>query len=337
MLLHGVCSEKEPVQGAKSTIRVSVPSRIHCGLINENGIYGRVDGGIGFAVDHPRWIVDVGIDESSRPFPFTDEELSEARNVAVAGFGDVLVGRDITVKSAMCVPAHIGLGSKTALQMGVARAVCALTGLEIDDYEIALRMRRGGTSGVGIQTALRGGFVWDAGHSLADKRAFGPSSAQLAPPARTLARYDCTWLQVVHFRFCAEGIHGQQERDLFSKACPVDAGESLRILQAVAWGVAPAVLEQDESRLQSALSEIQSLGFKRHEWDIQDEITKAFRHYWNTLRQPEALGISSVGPTLYILTSRPDTILEFVRAFGQEPVHCEIATIDNSGMRTTLV
>lgn len=329
-------SEMLKAKAPGSAVSVSLPSRIHCGLINESGMYGRVDGGIGFALTNPRWELLVGFKAEASLDATADEQVIDALNAVRAGFADILMGREIFVRAQGRITPHIGLGSKTALLMGLGRAVCALTGTNLADHDISTRVGRGGTSGIGISTSLYGGVVWDAGHKFpSEKRAFGPSSAKLASPARALCRFDLDWLQVVHFRFRATGIHGTEEIDLFSRNCPVNADESVQMLQAVAWGILPAIAEKDDIALHSALFKMQSLGFKRVEWDAQDEVTKDFRRYWESLRVPESLGISSVGPTLYILTRRPAVITDLIFRFGPVPTHCENTTIDNVGIRTT--
>ena len=44
-----------------ANILVRSPARIHCALLNESGIFNRVDGGIGFALCDPYWEFEVSV------------------------------------------------------------------------------------------------------------------------------------------------------------------------------------------------------------------------------------------------------------------------------------
>jgi predicted sugar kinase len=41
-------------------LAVTSRARIHCALLNTSGLFGRVDGGIGFSVEEPHWEIEVG-------------------------------------------------------------------------------------------------------------------------------------------------------------------------------------------------------------------------------------------------------------------------------------
>src|ERR1700733_4439795 len=81
------------------------------------------------------------------------------------------------------IPEHVGLGSKTACLMALARAIAQHFSLKIDYLDLARFIGRGGTSGVGVHISNFGGIVLDAGHTFPDeKQAFTPSCRSQAPP-----------------------------------------------------------------------------------------------------------------------------------------------------------
>ena len=80
---------------------------------------------------------------------------------------------------------------------------------------------------------------------------------------------------------------------------------------------------------------IQSLGFKKHEWLAQGTATKRFRTFWESAGMREALGLSSLGPTMYVLTTRPYEVAEVIRAFEMSPLHLTVTGIAKAGAEVT--
>jgi beta-RFAP synthase len=118
---------------------------------------------------------------------------------------------------------------------------------------------------------------------------------------------------------------------MFQAHCPVPAEESAESILCVASQIVPALLEKNECQLQAGLRRLQDLGFKRVEWAHQDDCTKAFREYWTKRARNEALLLSSMGPTVCILTSRPREVRATVEEFGAPFIHISETIIDNRG------
>ncbi len=230
---------------------------------------------------------------------------------------------NITVRTA--IPPHVGLGSKTSLLMAIGKAVSVLAGIPLTPSQLAQILQRGGTSGIGVHSFSGGGFIWDAGHRFPEaKKEFGPSSLSLANPPSAILNLPVDWINVVHFRFHEVGIHGAEETSIFKSVCPIPYEETAETLICVVSQVVPAFLEKDESSLQAGIRRLQTVGFKKTEWEHQDDLTKEFRQYWEKLGAFEALGLSAFGPTLYIFTRRPSEVRLLLDDFGTTPVHlCE--------------
>ena len=61
------------------------------------------------------------------------------------------------------IPQHIGLGSGTQLSLSVGYLVSLFFDLKMTIDEIAVFLKRGKRSGIGIQSFKRGGFAVDLG------------------------------------------------------------------------------------------------------------------------------------------------------------------------------
>ncbi len=322
--------------GVKSSVvnrvRVLSPSRLHCGLLNESGLGGWVDGGFGFSLCNPLWDIELERGPCLRQYGAIAPEHAEAIETTLrklfATFGEM----ELSLRIYQSIASHVGLGSKTSLVLAIACAFTKLLGIRIDLYDLASMIGRAGTSGIGLYSTSFGGFIRDAGHRYpSQKKRFGPSSMKLALPPQLHTHHTIDWLQVVHFRYEEKGLHGDQERAVFTKHCPLPDTETVETI-GVADIACKAVSERNNEILQRCISRLQEIGLKRVEWNYQKGITRDFRRYWSLRRNPHALGLSSMGPTLYCLTSTPDAVLNEIRAFGECPIHCEVARISNCGI-----
>ena len=316
--------------GQGEVLAVTAHARIHCALLNTSGLFGRVDGGIGFAVDEPRWEIELG-----RPEALGDSrlprEIATAIHVATSKARCLWNIPPFEVRVKNSIDAHAGLGSKTAILLAIGHAASILSGRRLSASSIARIFGRGGTSGIGVNCFSRGGLVWDAGHAFAEKGFFVPSSRSLAPPPKPIVHLPVRWLSVVHFRFAPSGLHGERERRAFSEWCPTSDAGTVRGLVAVSSLILPGLLERREELVHRGLKKLQDTGFKKIEWEHQDLMTKAFRAYWAALKEPEALCLSSFGPTMYVLTTNPRRVLAKINEFGEKPVHLTVTKISNLG------
>jgi beta-RFAP synthase len=173
-----------------------------------------------------------------------------------------------------------------------------------------------------------GGFIWDAGHRYPPHKAsMEPSSASGAPPAQRLLSLHPNWLKVVHFRFSDRGLHGLAEKRFFEVNCPVDPQETTALLALVAGSFLPSLIEADDAGVQAAVAAMQELGLKRLEWRTQDRETLAFRDFWRSQTRSAALGLTSLGPTLYCLTKDPTSVMEAVRSYGKAPLSIAVSDL----------
>ena len=160
---------------------IRAPSRLHMSLIDLNGSYKRIDGGIGLALSDPQFVLESeetnekgftlefadGIREDSR-----EECLEKIPNAAekIAKICDIESGFHFKVLEAY--PAHSGLGSGTQIAVCTAHLMTETAGLKFSSRELSTMVGRGGTSGIGTFAHDLGGFIVDGGHSLEEKPGF---------------------------------------------------------------------------------------------------------------------------------------------------------------------
>ncbi len=284
-------------------VRVNAPSRIHITLIDLNGDLGRIDGGVGFALELP--YIEIIADESDE-ISITGDFENRERFVDTAEKFREKFGRGIEVEVRESFPTHVGLGSGTQISLAVGKAYATLYEIEMSVREIAEFTGRGGTSGIGVAVFEYGGFVVDGGHSKKLKTGFLPSSFSKAPPPPVIARYDFPDWDVHLFIPEKKGFAGIKEKNLFEKNTPVSIQEVRELAHTILMKLMPSVVEEDLDEFSKAVYRIQNLGFKRAEVSQYGSTAWGFIEM---LKDYGAVGLSSTGPTLYFIGSGKDARL----------------------------
>ncbi|MBN2518045.1 MAG: DUF98 domain-containing protein, partial [Candidatus Altiarchaeota archaeon] len=111
-------------------IRVKTPSRLHLSLIDLEGSLGRVDGGIGLALERPNVILEAEAYDGLK----SNDGVAKQFAGKVLGSYD-LEGASIQVKER--IPEHVGLGGTTQMALAVALAVTRAHDIDADTRELA--------------------------------------------------------------------------------------------------------------------------------------------------------------------------------------------------------
>ncbi len=299
-------------------VLVQTPSRIHLTLTDLTGRSGRVDGGVGIALDEPNILLEA---ERSDDLVVLGENKDRARAAAQAvrdAFG--LGGARITVRGNYRM--HVGLGGGTQLGIAAGKALCELYGRPASPREIARIVSRGGTSGIGIAAFEAGGFIIDGGHTFGpgrEKADFRPSSASrgVRPPP-VIARHDFPpdWKILLAVPNIQKGAHGQREMDIFREYCPVPLADVHELCYQILVRMVPSLVEEDLDEFGSAVNRVQELGFKRVEVMLQHPLV---HRLMAQMREAGAAcsGLSSFGPTVFAIT---DSQAREVEAAAREAI-----------------
>lgn len=274
-------------------IKVTTPCRIHMTLIDMNGEIGRVDGGAGLTLSSPN--IKITAEEADGVSieglqDFTDRMKRAAQALLPEGKG-------VRINVQEVYPAHVGFGSGTQSSLAAAAAVNELYDLGKSVRELALAVKRGGTSGIGVTAFEEGGFIVDGGHRFKDKGGFMPSAASRVPPGPVLFREDFPdWDMVVAIPN-EKGMHDQEEIDTFKKFCPLPIEEVREICHVVLMQMMPAVIEKDIESFGAAVNHVQNVGFNKRESLIWPEFVKNIASFMRS--QSYGAGVSSFGPVVY--------------------------------------
>ena len=274
-------------------IKITAPCRLHLTLIDMNGEIGRVDGGAGLTLSSPNIRITV----------------EEAEGISIEGLQDFAdrmkraaesllpEGKGIRINVQEVYPAHVGFGSGTKSSLAAAAAVNELYGLGKSVRELAIAVKRGGTSGIGVTAFEKGGFIVDGGHRFKDKGGFMPSAACPVPPGPVLFREDFPEWDMVVAIPNEKGMHDQEEIDTFKKFCPLPIEEVREISHVVLMQMMPAVIEEDIESFGAAVNHVQTVGFNKRENLIWPQFVKDIASFMRS--QSYGAGVSSFGPVVY--------------------------------------
>lgn len=294
---------------------IRTPSRLHVTLIDLNGKYGRIDGGVGITTRKPSLVLEAhdGCEDVQIEFvnPDSDYLSSNTRDdyqskifSACGKINEYLQVKDgHHFKLREIFPSHSGLGSGTQLSLAVAKLILKMNDQDLPAPEIAEIVGRGGTSGIGVASFDQGGFIVDGGHRKSVKNEFLPSSASKAAPPPIIARYDFPedWKIILVIPQVKRKVFGDGEVNIFQKYCPIPLGEVQELIHILFMKMMPSVIEEDLDHFGESINMVQNIGFKRIELSLQNPFIKDLM---NNLRSSGAAGVgmSSFGPTVYAIT-----------------------------------
>ena len=311
---------------------VQTPSRLHLTLIDMHGGSGRVDGGVGIALNEPGILIEL------RQSPQLEVQGGDSviREIIMDTAHQVLkglhTGGNVSITVRNYYSSHIGLGSGSQLKLAIARGIAEIYGRSRTVQELALLVGRGGTSGIGTAAFEQGGFIVDGGHAFgqnSEKSEFRPSAASRGvKPPPVIVRYDFPkdWKILLAIPNLPSGASGIKETDIFRSYCPVPVEEVRLLSFEILMRMLPGIVQKDLDLFGSSVNAIQGLGFKKIELSLQP---KQVPELIERLRSAGAAcaGMSSFGPAVYAIS---DTDM---REIEQEARSC----MDEHAGGTTLI
>ena len=293
-----------------SLLRLTAYPRLHLALIDCAGASSRVFGGIGVSIASPPTVITVAQSDS---FAFSHAGRLEDRTVLEVEelyqrFTATFEVSPVSISLTQAPLEHRGFGSKTALLLGVAFLIAQTSGLQLSESDLVALTRRGGTSGIGVHTFFRGGWIADAGHTRKSEDALKPSSFRV-PERRAPLIFNSPVSESWRFHLLMpDGLvrSAQDEALAFAQNTPTSEEDALQTLKLVYHGLLPAIVEDDLESFGAALTELQSVGFKQREIQTQ---TSVVRRLLNDLAQRGfAAGMSSMGPLVFAVAHADDQI-----------------------------
>lgn len=307
-------------------IQIDVHPRVHLGLISMHADAPRVNGGIGFAVDGPSASIVARRDEQfsladCRPMPMAAGELGDLGNILKTFAAEHSLPTEVSFEIRGEMRTHVGMGSATGIRLGALECLSRLHQFECSNESLVVASGRGGTSGVGIKTYFRGGFICDLGRAN-DDRAYGPSShvaatsAPLALPALEMDRWPV--LLIVPRNVVPKTQ--REEVEFFERTIPLPEICSYETSYIALFEIYAAVAECDYRAFCRGVNRMQRTAWKKAE---RNEYGDALQLIAESLRVggADCVGMSSLGPMLFCFI-RPEKVLSFAKI--AEDLDCDV-------------
>ncbi len=318
-------------------VKVITPARLHFGLIDLNGALGRIDGGVGLAINDPIFEL---IAKPSNRIEIESWQYQQRAYTILGRLQAKFEFPGLHVEFLSEIPAHSGFGSGTQLALGLGQAVNTLYNLNLSILDLAFAAARGGTSGIGVAAFEHGGFVLDGGHLFPDqKSSFLPSSAVgNVPPPPVLLRYPFpNWDLLIVSPTCKH-ISGKAEINPFQTLCPQPQSTAERLSHIILMKLLPAIHEENLHAFGDAINRIQTFGWKKVEIDAQRGVLQQTLDF---LRESGAIGagVSSWGPAIFAVGENLSALHRKTEAFLDslpDGGSCFVTQPNNVGARVEL-
>ncbi len=279
---------------------IITPSRIHINSIDMTGNYGRIGLGFGIAINEPRFCIDF---EKSDEIIIEGLEISRAKQYAEKLYAYFGLNGGIKLNIYEAIPPHVGLGSGTQLALAIGLVITQVEKISIDVLTIAKITGRSYFSGVGMASFFKGGFTIDSGYPFE----FIRENFYHKIPIKPLINYNLpeNWRIILAIPeriqgFCSREIEAINIHPLI----PIPRHETQEIAQIVLSKLLPSIVNKDFMNFSEAIRLTNTLGLKRYEIEIYGEyVHKIFEDLQN---YNCAFGMSSAGPTIYIIVDNPD-------------------------------
>jgi beta-ribofuranosylaminobenzene 5'-phosphate synthase len=290
------------------SIRIVAPPRIHLCLISMHEGAPRINGGIGFAIDGPEARVDIAPSNDlqlndTRPSPMPASEVDQFGSLLKAFCSERKMDRMAQIDIAGDIRTHFGMGSGTSLRLAAIEGLALLNGLRLTRTEIISASKRGGTSGVGINSYFGGGLICDLGRP-SNGGDFSPSSTARAdhPPLAlsTITLPEWPILLCVPRRISPKTQ--SEEIEFFRRTTPLPETASFEASYLALFGVYAASAEGDYPAFCRSVNDIQHTAWKQAE---RSEYGEPLAAICEALRVggADCVGMSSLGPMIFCFAS----------------------------------
>lgn len=310
------------MQKRLNMLKIKAFPRIHITLIGMNREGYRINGGIGFSMASPtlnlRFEPDGEICVLDERNPgFSKEELARLNNHLnkVRKDEHLSEGYRCVIEEGL-IHSHFGFGTSTMAYLSCTEALLAINRREYTINDVVKLSGRGGTSGIGISTYFKGGFIFDTGIKNNAVRILAPSSCFNGDECRKPLIFKNIGLPGWELGICIPPIQNKtedEEKAFFDKNCPIGQEAVEKILYESVYGISSSLLENDFNTFCKSVDSIQITKWKSLERNLYGDELKVIE---SVIRKAGAkcVGMSSLGPLLYFFGEDIDGIVDRVNA-----------------------
>lgn len=318
-------------------LKIKAFPRIHISLIGMNDDGYRLNGGIGFSIASPTLDMSFEYSDSIHIIDMREHSLTQGELDRLKNHLDNVMIKEMFKIGLRCViydglvQTHVGFGSNSMIYLSCVEALFVLNQRAFNEQDVIALSGRGGTSGIGINTYFRGGFVFDVGIPNHEQRALAPSSSFIDKIGDKPLLMKSVTLPDWQLGICIPPIghkSEEEENDFFQENCPINKDAVEKILYEAVYGITSSLMEENFDVFCQSINAIQQSKWKSLERNL----------YGNELITAESIirragaqcvGMSSLGPLLYFFGNDIDDIVRKVKIEAPSCI-CLNTTFNNS-------
>jgi beta-ribofuranosylaminobenzene 5'-phosphate synthase len=296
----------------------------------------RINGGIGFSINspstHSHFVVsdDININDK-REKKLTKDEMDKLCTILKNVKEEKKFSNGISCNIKSEVLPHYGFGSSTSIYLSCIEALFYFNNISYTKEEVITLSKRGGTSGIGINTYFDGGFIFDSGIKN-ENDLFEPSSIAKRGDKKPLAIYKGKtpdWNIGICIPCYLKNKSEQEEIDFFRQSCPIDRKDVIEILYEATYGITSAIIENDYNVFCKSINAIQLTRWKLLERSLYGQ---GLIDLGQKIIQSGAdcVGMSSLGPLLFFLGETIDDIIINLEK-DNSGIKCYKSKVNNQG------
>lgn len=319
-------------------LTIILPSRIHITLIGMNEDGYRVNGGVGFSISKPSIRLTVienneFIINDSRNFTFTSFEIDRIKKILEKAYKTLRFRRKIKITISGKTPTHYGFGTSTSVRIACLESLFEFNYHQCTPQKLVSLSGRGGTSGIGINTYFYGGMYFDIGKkdNNYNLKPSSTSESRINLPL-VLKRVDMpNWDLGICIPSKILPKTEKEEKAFFREVCPIKKHFVYETLYHCLYGVLSSVMENDIGTFVISINELQKCKWKHEERKLHGIGLKKIE---NSLRKSgaNAIGMSSLGPTLFFISKDIDKLLKnYYKSYSNSQVF--LTKVNNTGRK----
>jgi len=282
--------------------------RAHLSLIGFNNSGYRKYGGIGFCFNSP--FIEFHVEESKKMeinLYFLSQKIFYLNEALIDTLSRICENKGLDTKYCFSFfldcPLHSGFGTGTNISLACIESVYKINRFEYLPEDLIILSNRGRTSGIGIHTYFKGGFIMDIGVKNLDS-VFLPSNTNNSSlvSKQMLSISFPEWEFVVCIPRNIIPLSKQEEISFFRNNTPLLNEDVFRILYVSVFGVVSSVIESDFPAFCQSINDLQ-----KTKWKYLEKLNygKQMDAVEKTLIKAgaSAIAMSSLGPSLLVFSN----------------------------------
>ncbi len=276
----------------RNTLTINSPARLHIGFLDLHSRSSREFGSIGLTINN--FFYKIKIERSKKSKVICQNLITKCKVIEIIRSikKKYSVG-NFTITILNEIPLHNGLGSGTQLALSIGYLISKCFELKLSTDKLALILKRGRRSGVGIESFKKGGFNVDVGKIRNSKS---------APLNLFNIKWPKNWSILLLLDSNITGIHGEKEIKEFKELEVSDTKISDLNCKSLLMNIIPGIIESNFKEFSFGLRNIQDNMSEIFYGNPKKFASKNLEKIFSNIEKKGVLsfGQSSWGPTGFI-------------------------------------